>query len=95
MKNRKSKLPEKYVEKNSLSKSFQISVANKDFSSNDVSCVKLNSHRNVKELLIENLLASSCCSEICRADVMLVDDVLFNLIPLEGMLKVSFGIKSI
>jgi|LauGreDrversion4_2_1035121.scaffolds.fasta_scaffold1627977_2 hypothetical protein len=49
----------------------------------------------VKQLLTENDLGKSCCSELCEADVMLVDDVLFNLIPLEGMLEFSFKVTSI
>ena len=33
------------------------------------------------------------CTELCQATVLLVDDVDFNLIPLEEMLLQSFGIK--
>ena len=49
----------------------------------------------VKQLITENDLGESCCNELCGADVMLVDDVLFNLIPLEGMLEFSFKVTSI
>ena len=31
-------------------------------------------------------LRSSFCSDLCRATVLIVDDVAFNLIPLEEML---------
>lgn len=39
-------------------------------------------------------LGNKVCSEICETQALLCDDVPFNLVPLEGMLKDTFKIYS-
>ncbi len=41
----------------------------------------------------ELLLAQNVCSDMCEIDILLVDDVDYNLIPLHSMLTESFEIK--
>ena len=39
-------------------------------------------------------MGNKICSEICETQALLCDDVPFNLLPLEGMLRDTFEITS-
>lgn len=39
-------------------------------------------------------LGKTVCSDLCNKTVLLLDDVSYNLIPLEGMLLEEWSIKS-
>ena len=64
----------------------------------DERCMLAESHRVVKNYLSfaqmpsyslqkQVVLNNKVCSEMCSQQVLMVDDVPFNLIPLEGMLE--------
>ena len=44
--------------------------------------------------MLQNSLIKRVCSTLCQQEILLVDDYIFNLYPLECMLEANFKIKS-
>ncbi len=44
--------------------------------------------------MLQNSLMKKICSSICDHEILLIDDYIFNLYPLECMLDTTFKIKS-